>query len=166
MAFPARADRFFLGGHLCKIKEEDLTLHIIVDGFDTVWGERIRQVRTVVFSLEQKIDPALDLDGQDPFSLHVLAEMSGQFVGTGRMLPDGHIGRLAVLNSVREKGIGEKLVAKLFGIAKQKGMSRVFLGAQEHAVGFYEKLGFQKYGFPYEEAGIQHIHMEKMIPLS
>jgi predicted GNAT family N-acyltransferase len=151
---------------LCKIKEKDVTIHIIVEGFDTVWGERIKQIRNLVFSLEQKIDPALDLDGQDPFSLHVVAEIRGQFVGTGRILGDGHIGRLAVLKSVRGKGIGEKLVAKLFGIAKQKGMSRVFLGAQEHAVEFYEKLGFLKYGFPYEEAGIQHIHMEKMIHLS
>jgi len=154
-----------IGGPLCKIKEEDVTIHLIVEGFDTVWGERIKQIRQFVFSSEQKIDPALDLDGQDTFALHVLAETGGQFVGTGRILGDGHIGRLAVIKSARGKGIGEKLVANLFGIAKEKGMSRVFLGAQEHAVGFYEKLGFLKYGFPYEEAGIQHIHMEKMIHL-
>ena len=141
-------------------------IHVIVDGFDTVWGERIKQIRNMVFSLEQKVDPTIDVDGQDTFALHVLAELNGQFVGTGRILDDGHIGRLAVIKSVRGKGIGEKLVASLYGIAKQKGMSRVFLGAQEHAVGFYEKLGFLKYGFPYEEAGIQHIHMEKMIHLA
>jgi len=151
---------------LYKIKEGDVTIHIIIDGFGTVWGERIRRVRQFVFSLEQKIDPTLDLDGQDTFALHVLAEIGGQFVGTGRILGDGHIGRLAVIKAARGKGIGEKIVANLLDVAKQKGMSRVFLGAQEHAVGFYEKMGFRKFGFPYEEAGIQHIHMEKMIHLA
>lgn len=150
---------------MCKIKEAGVTIHTIVEGFDTIWGERIKQIRQSVFSLEQKVDPALDLDGQDAFALHVLAEMNGQFVGTGRMLGDGHIGRIAVIKSARGKGIGGKLVVTLIGIAQQKGMPRVFLGAQKHAVGFYEKLGFLKYGFAYEEAGIQHIHMEKMIPL-
>ncbi len=148
-------------GKGCKING---TPQIIVARFDREWGSRIRQIRNSVFSLEQKIDPSLDLDGQDPGAVHVLAEMNGQFVGTGRMLGDGHIGRLAVLKTARGKGLGKKLVEKLLDVAGTQGMGRVFLGAQEHAVGFYEKLGFLRYGSPYEEAGIRHIHMEKIIP--
>ena len=139
-------------------------LEIIVADFDSAEGSQIKQIRKSVFSLEQKIDASLDLDGQDPCAVHVLAEMDGQFVGTGRMLGDGHIGRLAVLKSARGRGVGKKLVQKLLDVAGQQGGGRVFLGAQEHAVGFYEKLGFQKYGSPYEEAGIRHMHMEKRIP--
>ena len=147
----------------CKINENDLSTQVIVAGFERELGGWIRQIRNSVFSLEQKIDVSLDLDGQDPGAVHVLAKINGQFVGTGRVLGDGHIGRLAVLKCARGKGVGEKLVLKLMEIAGGKGMKRVFLGAQEHAVGFYEKLGFLKYGSPYEEAGIRHLHMEKII---
>ena len=141
-----------------------ITMEIRVAGYDGAEGDGIRNIRNLVFSQEQGVDPSLDLDGQYPGAVHVLAKMNGQFVGTGRMLGDGHIGRLAVLKTARGKGIGKELVEKLLAVAGERGMGRVFLGAQEHAVGFYEKLGFLRYGSPYEEAGIQHLHMEKIIP--
>ena len=140
-----------------------MTIEIRIADYDGIEGKRIQQIRYSVFSLEQKIDAALDLDGQDPGAVHVLAKVDQVFAGTGRMLGDGHIGRLAVLKSVRGKDVGKKLVQKLVKIAGEKGMERVFLGAQEHAVGFYRKLGFIEYGSPYVEAGILHVHMEKMI---
>ncbi len=144
-----------------------MTIEIRIADYDGIEGKRIQQIRYSVFSLEQKIDAALDLDGQDPGAVHVLAKVDQVFAGTGRMLGDGHIGRLAVLKSVRGKDVGKKLVQTLVEIAREKGMERVFLGAQEHAVGFYHKLGFIEYGSPHMEAGILHVNMEKMIhPLS
>jgi len=140
-----------------------MALEIGIADFDGIEGERIQQIRHSVFSMEQKIDAALDLDGQDPGAVHVLAKVGGVFAGTGRMLEDGHIGRLAVLKLFRGKDVGKKLVEKLVEIAGERGMERVFLGAQEHAVGFYRKLGFVEYGAAYVEAGILHVHMEKMI---
>ena len=126
-------------------------------------GKQIQQIRYSVFSREQKIDVAIDLDGQDPGAVHVLAKVDQVFVGTGRILKDGHIGRLAVLKPARGKGVGEKLVLKFLEIAREKGMELVFLGSQEHVVGFYRKLGFMEYGSPYVEAGILHVHMETII---
>ncbi len=140
-----------------------MTIEIRVADYDGAEGVEIRNIRNLVFSREQGVEASLDLDGQDSGAVHVLAQIDGQFVGTGRMLSDGHIGRLAVLKSVRGKGVGETLMRKLQAVAKKKDMERIFLGAQEHAVGFYEKLGFSKYGLPYVEAGIRHVHMEKII---
>lgn len=139
-----------------------ITQVCVVD-FNKIEGDRIQQIRHTVFSQEQKIDAAIDLDGQDPGAVHVLAKVDQAFSGTGRMLGDGHIGRLAVLKSVRGRGVGKKMVQALVEIAGERGLERVFLGAQEHAVGFYHKLGFVEYGSPYVEAGIRHVHMEKRI---
>lgn len=140
-----------------------MVLEICVADFNKIEGDWIQQIRYSVFSQEQKIDAAIDLDGQDSGAIHVLAKVDQGFAGTGRMLGDGHIGRLAVLKSVRGKGVGKKLMQTLVEIARERGMERVFLGAQEHAVGFYDKLGFIEYGSPHVEAGILHVNMEKMI---
>ena len=79
------------------------------------------------------------------------------------MLADGHIGRLAVLRIYRGRGLGAKAVLALVTEAENTGMKRVYLGAQKHAVGFYEKLGFSEYGEPYTEVNIEHVHMERFI---
>jgi len=105
----------------------------------------------------------MDFDGQDHDALHVLVSDQGKYVGTGRMLKDGHIGRLAVIREHRGQGSGAKMVETLIKEAKQMDMKRVYLGAQKHAIGFYEKLGFSVYGEPYTEVNIEHIHMEKFI---
>jgi predicted GNAT family N-acyltransferase len=103
----------------------------------------------------------VDFDGQDRDAVHVLVSCQSKYVGTGRMLADGHIGRLAVLEEFRGQGLGAEAVRALVREAKSRGMNRVYLGAQMHAIGFYEKLGFSAYGKPYVEANIEHVHMER-----
>ena len=77
------------------------------------------------------------------------------------MLSDGHIGRLAVLKEYRGQGLGAQALLALVAEADRIGLDRVYLGAQKHAVGFYERLGFSVYGEPYMEVGIEHVHMER-----
>ena len=139
-----------------------MTESIIVN-FDIQNETEIRKIRNSVFSSEQQIPEDVDFDGRDPDAIHVLVKMEGRFVGTGRMLKDGHIGRLAVLQDHRGKGAGAKAVKALIEEAVRKGFKRVFLGAQLHASGFYNKLGFKEYGSVFVEVGIEHIHMEKII---
>ena len=127
--------------------------------FDEQYMPEIKRIRNQVFTKEQGIDLKIDFDGQDPDTVHVLVIYEGEFVGTGRMLADGHIGRLAVLKAYRRRGLGAKAVLALVTEAQNTGLNRVFLGAQKQAVGFYEKLGFIVYGEPYIEANIEHIHM-------
>ena len=135
----------------------------IVVAFDERYAPEIRRIRNDVFSKEQQIDEEKDFDGQDCEAVHVLVACEGKYVGTGRMLADGHIGRLAVLKDYRGRGLGTQLVRALIGAAENRGVHRVYLGAQRYATGFYEKLGFSTYGEPYMEVNIEHVHMERFM---
>jgi predicted GNAT family N-acyltransferase len=80
-------------------------------------------------------------------------------LGTGRLLPDGHIGRMAVLAAWRGKGVGTALLYHLLEAARQRGMSQLALNAQTSAVPFYRRFGFIPEGGEFVEAGIPHVRM-------
>jgi len=86
-----------------------------------------------------------------------------EFVATGRMLPDGYIGRIAVLTNHRGKGLDTRVLLALIEAAKQKGIKKVHLSSLKHAKHFYEKHGFEQHGSPFMEVGIEHISMEGTI---
>lgn len=122
----------------------------------------IRAVREEVFIDEQGVTPELEWDGLDDEAIHVLARTADDTpIGTARLLADGHIGRLAVRAPWRGLGIGRALLHELMTIARERGLPRVFLGAQTHAIGFYERQGFSVYGEPFMDAGIPHRHMAR-----
>jgi predicted GNAT family N-acyltransferase len=122
----------------------------------------IRSVRDAVFGEEQKVPRELDWDGIDPQCTHVLAtDGNGTPIGTGRMQRDGRIGRLAVLKSCRDRGVGGKMLEALIESARSSGPESVYVHAQAHAISFYEKRGFRRTGVPFTEAGIQHVNMTR-----
>ena len=125
------------------------------------YAPQIRAIRDEVFIQEQGIDPTLEFDGCDADALHALITIDGQPVATGRLLNDGHIGRIAVLAAYRDQGVGAQVVRSLIKEAELQGYARVYLGAQVHAVDFYRKLGFVPFGDEFIEAGIPHLAMEK-----
>jgi predicted GNAT family N-acyltransferase len=84
-------------------------------------------------------------------------------VATGRLLPDGHIGRMAVLKSARGTGMGAKVLDALMAKAAELGYPELILNAQTHAAPFYARVGFEQVGEEFEEAGIPHIEMRKRI---
>ena len=124
----------------------------------------LHAVREQVFVQEQQVPLELEWDGLDAEALHVLAvDAKGRPVGTGRMLADGHIGRVAVLPTWRGRGVGRALVAALLELARRRGLHRVRLAAQTEAIGFYETLGFAAHGPEFMDAGIPHRHMEREV---
>ncbi len=124
----------------------------------------IVKIRKTVFVKEQNVPEELDFDGLDENCSHVLAFVESQIpIGTARMLPDGHIGRVAVLKKWRGLGVGKSLVKKLMEKAARLGLLEVYLNSQESAIGFYEKIGFRKKGKLFYEAGIPHLQMRKAI---
>ena len=131
--------------------------------YDLGNSEVIRVIRDKVFIQEQSIDPELEFDGLDDRAVHALVYVDGVPVATGRILDDGHIGRIAVLREYRGQGVGEKVVLSLIKKAEEKGCPRVYLGSQTHAANFYLKLGFAPYGSEFMEAGIPHISMERLL---
>jgi len=117
-------------------------------------------IRFAVFVEEQKVPAAIELDEHDPVSLHALAfDARATAVGTGRLLPDGHIGRMAVLAAARGGGVGSALLLALMSAARARGQREVALSAQLHAVPFYRRHGFVAEGSVYQEAGIAHVDM-------
>jgi predicted GNAT family N-acyltransferase len=132
---------------------------------ETMGWDRARDVagpiRFTVFVDEQNVPAEIELDEHDAACVHVIALAQGVPVGTGRLLPDGHIGRMAVLKAWRGKGVGAAMLERLAEIARARGDRQVALSAQTHALGFYRKHGFVEEGPEYDDAGIPHRAMNK-----
>jgi len=123
---------------------------------------RARPLRFEVFVREQGVPQDLEWDAHDAESLHALVQdAAGKAIGTGRLLADGHIGRIAVLPEWRRQGVGTALLRRLMEAAAAAGMRRLALNAQTRAVPFYARYGFAAEGREFLEAGIPHISMAR-----
>ena len=122
-----------------------------------------RALRRAVFIEEQGVSEAEEWDGLDDGAIHLLAFRDGAAVGTARILTSGDtgkIGRVCILPGARGTGLGAALIlAALDALRARPGIARARLGAQTHAIGFYEKLGFSAFGPIYDDAGIPHRDM-------
>lgn len=117
-------------------------------------------VRRRVFVDEQKVPEALEWDGLDDESYHVLAtDTAGRPIGTGRIKANGHIGRMAVITPFRSQGVGSAILAALLNYARQQRYPAVYLHAQTTAIPFYEKYGFVVSSDEFMDAGIAHRSM-------
>lgn len=125
----------------------------------------LREVRTRVFIEEQRVPKELEWDELDPRCVHVLALADDVAVGTGRLTPDGYIGRMAVLSEWRSRGVGARLLQTLLEEARNRGDLVCRLHAQVTAIPFYRRFGFQVDGDEFMDAGIPHqtmfLHFEK-----
>jgi len=121
------------------------------------------RIRFTVFVEEQRVPADLEMDENDAHCVHALAYADGQAIGTGRLLPDGHIGRMAVLKEWRGQGAGRAMLRGLIDAARRSGHREVALSAQVHAVEFYRDEGFEPEGAVYEEAGIPHQAMRRKL---
>ncbi|MDZ4135615.1 MAG: GNAT family N-acetyltransferase [Paracoccaceae bacterium] len=120
-------------------------------------------LRRAVFIEEQGVPEAEEIDDLDALAVHLLASVAGRPVGSARLLTysdTGKIGRVCVLRDQRGTGLGAALIAKAVAHFRgQAWVDRVKLGAQLHAIGFYERLGFVAFGPVYDDAGIPHRDM-------
>jgi predicted GNAT family N-acyltransferase len=119
-------------------------------------GPTLLAIRHRVFVDEQAVPPELEHDAHDATAGHLLALVDDTPVGTARMLPGGHIGRMAVLAEWRGQGIGTTLLRSLLELAESQGIRSPYLHAQCSAIGFYERLGFRAEGPEFLDAGIAH----------
>lgn len=122
-----------------------------------------RMLRRVVFIDEQGLSEADELDDLDDQCLHFLACDGALPVGTARIHLAQNLAKIArvcVLPAHRGTGLGAALIRAALDIARaQKGVDQAKLGAQVHALGFYEALGFTAIGPVYDDAGIDHRDM-------
>src|SRR3954463_8935087 len=124
-------------------------------------------LRWTVFVEEQGVPPSMEVDEHDhKGAVHAIATGNGVPAATGRFVLDGKgeakIGRMAVVDDVRGRGIGRGLLAFLEEQARARGAKKVPPGAQVRPGVFYEKAVWgvvrQK---PFDDADIPHVAMEK-----
>jgi predicted GNAT family N-acyltransferase len=131
-------------------------------------------IREVVFIEEQHVPEGIERDAEDANAYHVIANQGGHAIGTGRlvMLPQppanqpgkwGQIGRMAVLQSHRKARVGSLLLTTLEEEARRRGVTGIMLHAQLYALEFYKKHGYEPVGAVFQEAGIDHLEMQKRL---
>ncbi len=120
----------------------------------------LRAIRSEVFVIEQNVPEDEEWDELDAESQHVIArDPEGRPIGTGRLTPNGKIGRMAVLLDWRGRGVGEALLRVLLEQARARHFKQIEIHAQTHAIAFYERAGFLAFGEEFDECGIMHRHM-------
>jgi len=119
----------------------------------------LRRIRETVFIAEQAVPPELEWDAEDAGAVHFLAFEGNYAIGTARLLPDGHIGRVSVLKDWRGLKVGDMLMKAVIAEAERRGLKQQMLSAQVHATPFYERLGFAIVSGEFLDAGIPHVDM-------
>ena len=140
-----------------------------VEVSDIGWNrgeETLTSIRERVFVEEQGVPRDVELDGADPSATHFLLTVNTIALGCGRLLPDGKIGRMAILPTHRGLGLGRQLLDSIVAHARRHGYRRLYLHAQAHAIPFYESAGFEAEGEPFEEAGLPHLSMAMTVDFS
>jgi predicted GNAT family N-acyltransferase len=129
-------------------------------------ASRALPLRFAVFVDEQGVPADIEHDHWDRVSLHAIAvnDIDQRVLGTGRLLPDGHIGRMAVARDARRHGVGSALLQALIAAAAERGQLRLQLHAQRAAAPFYARHGFQVSGPEFLEEGIVHVPMFRQLP--
>ena len=121
-------------------------------------------LRFAIFVGEQNVPSGIELDDQDANCVHAVAfDVDNKAIGTGRLLPDGTIGRMAVVKEWRRRGIGVEILTALIDEARKRGHTEAVISAQLQAAEFYREQGFVAEGKVYEEAGILHQKMRKKL---
>ncbi len=116
-------------------------------------------LRREVFVWEQKVPEEEEHDSYDLTAIHFVAVAEGEVVGTLRLIEQAEhikIGRVAVRQAFRGRGIAQKLIGTAMSHARAKGHERFYLTAQSDKLGFYEKLGFVAFGPEFTDGGMPH----------
>lgn len=115
---------------------------------------RLSKLRERVFVYEWRIPKEYEFDQHDYDSEHVLVlDEDDLEVATGRLTPQGEIGRIAVIPEFRGPEIYETLFHALLHIAKMKNLKDVSMQCALDGVQYYEKQGFKAIGAVYMDAG-------------
>lgn len=142
-------------------------LHIkIVDNIDDM--DICYKLREKVFIEEQNVPCEMERDEEDDISVHFLIFDHNTAIGTARVFSENGnavIGRLCILKEHRGKNAGMLLMKEIIEYCKKQNFEKIILGSQEHAIGFYSKLGFEVCSERYMDANIAHCKMHLVYKL-
>lgn len=98
--------------------------------------------------------------------IHIIAKVGSKVVGTMIMTivnDNAKMRQVAVLSEFQSKGVGKKMVEAFEQLSKSKGLNSIVLHARETAISFYKNLGYYVEGERFEEVGIPHWKMSKLL---
>ncbi len=127
------------------------------------------KIRIDVFVNEQKINYMDEFDGLDELAtLFVAYDGDDNPIAASRVrLIENNYAkfeRVAVLKNYRSLGVGKELIAAMEKYVKvNTSITMIKLSSQTHAINFYEKLGYEKYGNSYLDCDIEHFNMKKSL---
>ena len=121
-------------------------------------------IRALVFVEEQNCNFFYEFDKHEETSQHFLLWDDEEPVATARCRKlDTHtakIERIAVLKDKRQKSYGKNITSEVCRFLEQEGtVTNIVISAQDHALPFYTRLGFEVEGDGYMEADIPHHKM-------
>jgi predicted GNAT family N-acyltransferase len=128
--------------------------------------EKSFNIRRIVFIEGQDVPEEIEMDELDDSALHVLCEVDGQPVATGRLNffeNEIKVGRVAVLKEWRGKGIGTKVVEFLITEARKGSNAVIYANVQTWTESFYARHGFETVSGIFLEADIEHVRMEMKV---
>lgn len=114
--------------------------------------------------------PDFGWEKNDPRSWHFVAHENGRVLGCVvlvRLDPEARrtqLIQMAVETEFQGRGLGRMLVKELIRFARQQEVREILIHSREEVTQFYERLGFQIVGEPFEEVGIRHRHMLMRLP--
>lgn len=120
-------------------------------------------LREIIFVQGQNVPVELEKDELDTVATHFLLFKDSTPIGVGRIIDEAGvavIGRIGILKEYRRQGAGLFLMKEIINYCKAKKFPKIVLGAQQHAIGFYEKLGFEICSERYMDANIPHYKMK------
>ncbi len=120
-------------------------------------SNEILAIRYKVFIIEQHFDDNILCDLQDTDCYHLVVRNSeGLVIASGRLSPQGRIGRIAVLLPYRGVGIGSKLLSELVQIGHSHKLRNISLNAEIDNMHFYDGQKFSASGPVYMKQGVPH----------
>lgn len=126
--------------------------------------EKCYALRKIIFVQGQQVPIELEKDEKDSISTHfLLLDDYSEPIGVGRIYSENKnaiVGRLGIVENNRKNGSGLFLMQTIIDHCKEQDFENIILGAQEHAIGFYEKLGFDTISERYMDANIPHFKMQ------
>ena len=124
---------------------------------------KVMVIRGIVFIEEQQVDWEGEIDEFEDSSLHILGEVGGQPVASGRLrqVEGGwfKLERIAMRPRWRGQGYARGMVRRLLDEAARQGATRLKMHAQVYLEDFYREFGFRREGPVFDECGIDHILM-------
>ena len=123
--------------------------------------KKAHKIRYDVFVIGQNCPEELEWEFEEE-STHFLLIENDIPLATARhrKTENGYkLERFAVLSEARGKGFGMLILKAILEDIKESN-SLKYMHAQEKVTPFYEKVGFEKSGNIFEEAGIMHYKME------